>query len=73
MQVVYKNCDYRRISGSSLLICGRLCRQTTRDTQTPIYHAAVDLAFVTDDDAKMLKNTIDLMLAVIDLLFYIHT
>jgi len=22
----------------------------------PLYHAPVDLAFVTDDDAKMLKN-----------------
>jgi len=26
-----------------------------RDAQTPLYHA-VELAFVTDDDAKMLKN-----------------
>jgi len=26
-----------------------------RDTQMPLYHAAVDLAFVTDDAAKMLK------------------
>jgi len=33
----------------------RLRRPTMRDTQMPLYHAAVDLAFVTDDAAKMLK------------------
>jgi len=60
MQVVYENCDCRRISGPSLLeVTYRQhlhgMRPTTRDTQTPLYHAAVDLAFVIDDDVKMLK------------------
>ena len=31
-------------------------RRRTCDTQMPLYHAPVDFAFVTDDDAKMLKN-----------------
>jgi len=27
-----------------------------RYTQMPLCHAAVDLAFITDDDAKIVKN-----------------
>jgi len=57
--------DCRRMSGPSLLEVR--CRQYTHgmwrivstddacDTQTPLY-AAVGLAFVTDDDIKVLKN-----------------
>jgi len=29
---------------------------STRYRLMPLCHAAVDLAFITDDDAKMLKN-----------------
>jgi len=37
-------------------VCVRLCSPSTRYTQMPLRHVAVDLAFITDNNAKMLKN-----------------
>jgi len=59
-----KTCDCRRVFGSSLL--GVRCLQhlggmrpivltSSRYIQMPLCHDAVDLEFITDDDAKMLK------------------
>jgi len=55
IEVVYKSRDCQGAINTRT-VCSPLCQLTTRDTQIPLYHAAVDLAFVTDDNAKMLKN-----------------
>ena len=69
MQAVYKYCDCRRLSGPSLLrgsnvsstIRPMSTEPTTRDTQMPLYHASVEMLFIADAGAKILKNAIFLL------------